>query len=110
SPLEANRLPVPDPLSHLPVPTTGTPGTSSTLYGGVQVVQLPLINLPRDLYPGIYDWIEIVSGTVIFHPGVYVIRGAKPDTGIGLNIKAGTVTAAGVMFYVTNSAGYDIAS
>ena len=58
------------------------------------------------LNPGVYDWIEIVTGRVVFNPGVYVIRGVNPLTRIGLNILAGRVTANGVMFYMTNSTGY----
>jgi hypothetical protein len=107
SPLKANRLPVPDPLSALPAPTIAADANnvSDVLRGGVQVVALPLLTT-TELHPGVYEWIEIVSGNVLFHPGVYIIRSANPLTGISLNIIAGQVTAQGVMFYVTNHASY----
>src|SRR5207302_913133 len=62
---------------------------------------------PTVLQPGVYDWIEIVSGSVTFTPGIYIIRSVNPSSGIALNIAGGTVTATGVLFYVTNSAAYD---
>jgi hypothetical protein len=110
SPLRANRLPVPDPLESLPVPTTAYSGVDATLRGGVRVVQLPLIFAPTVLRPGVYDWIEILSGNVIFEPGVYILRGVNPITRAALVIAGGIVRADGVMFYVTNSAGYDAAA
>jgi Flp pilus assembly protein TadG len=112
SPLRANRLPVPDPYESLPVPTTlsDPANVDPTLRGGVRVVQLPLLSPPTVLHPGVYEWIEITSGQVVFEPGVYIIRGVNPETQIGLMISAGTVTANGVMFYLTNSSGYDAVS
>ncbi|MEX2287982.1 MAG: pilus assembly protein TadG-related protein [Planctomycetaceae bacterium] len=111
SPLTANSLPVPDPLANLPVPTTSVDPTNvvATSYGGVQVIGLPLLP-PRVLNPGVYDWIEIVSGRVTFTPGVYIIRSVNPITQIGLNVLAGQVTADGVMFYITNNGGYSLGS
>jgi Flp pilus assembly protein TadG len=108
SPLQANRLPVPDPFATLPVPTTSADpvNVSATTYGGVQVTGVPLIGQPTTLNPGVYDWIEIDSGTVIFNPGVYIIRNVNPATQVSLNILAGTVTATGVMFYITNTTTY----
>ena len=44
---------------------------------------------------------------MVFNPGIYIIRSTNPTTGIALNILGGTVTANGVMFYITNSATYD---
>jgi Flp pilus assembly protein TadG len=111
SPLRCNALPVPDPYSGVPAPTTAadSANVSATNYGGVTVIGLPL--LPAKVFnPGVYDWIEIVSGSVTFNPGVYIIRGVNPITHIGLNVIAGTVTAKGVMFYITNSTGYSPAS
>ncbi len=111
SPLRANRLPVPDPLVSLPTPTTGADATNvkATNYGGVNVVSLPL--LPSvTLNPGVYDWIQVVSGRVTFTPGVYVVRGVNPLTNIAVTFLGGTVTAQGVMFYITNSATYDASS
>ena len=109
SPLKANALTVPDPYEKLPVPCTATDpaNVNTTTYGGVQVIQLPLLVAPTTLHPGVYDWIEIVSGSVIFAPGIYIIRGANPITGISLSILAGTVTANGVLFYITNSTTFD---
>jgi hypothetical protein len=107
SPLAANSLPVPDPLSDLPVPTVATDAGNvvATNRGGVRIIGLP-IGPATVLNPGVYDWIEIVTGRVVFNPGVYVIRGVNPITRIGLNVLAGQVTADGVMFYLTNSTGY----
>jgi Flp pilus assembly protein TadG len=112
SPLRANRSPVPDPYATLPAPTLSADpfNVVATEYGGVTVVNLPLLQPPHVLRPGVYDWIQIVSGRVIFEPGVYVIRGVNPVTQIGLNILTGMIQADGVMFYLTNSAGYTPAS
>lgn len=110
SPLKANRLAVPDPFELLPVPSLASDpaNASAVVHGGVDVVGLPL-GPPTILQPGIYDWINIVSGTVQFNPGIYVIRGVNPLTGIALLIE-GTITADGVLFYITNSAGFDVAT
>lgn len=112
SPLQANRLPVPDPLISLPVPTTSVDpaNVSDEEHGGVQVMALPLIVAPTTLSPGVYDWIEVISGSVVFEPGVYVIRSVNPVSGIALNLKGGIVSAEGVVFYITNSADYDVTS
>ncbi len=109
SPLHANRLAVPDPLQSLPSPSTVSDSTnvSTQSFGGVQVAGLPLIGPTTTLQPGVYDWIEVISGQVVFSPGVYIIRNVNPLTGISLNIAGGTVTASGVMFYITNSTSYD---
>jgi Flp pilus assembly protein TadG len=108
SPLRANQLPVPDPFASLPVPTVAVDPANvvATNYGGVQVIGAPLIGPPTVLNPGVYDWIEVVSGNVVFNPGVYIIRGVNPVTQVGLNVLAGTVTANGVTFYVTNTTTY----
>jgi hypothetical protein len=82
----------------------------STTYGGKTVVGLPLIGPPVTLQPGVYDWIDVVSGIVTFEPGVYIIRGKNPVTQVSLSILAGKVTANGVMFYVTNSSAYSPAN
>ncbi len=109
SPLRANRMGVPDPFETLPVPSTASDPTNvnTTLRGGVQVVSLPLVGAPTVLQPGVYDWIEVVSGQAVFQPGIYIIRSVNPISRIALNVVAGTVTANGVMFYVTNSSSYD---
>jgi Flp pilus assembly protein TadG len=108
SPLRANQLPVPDPYANLPAPTVAVDpvNVSATTYGGVQVTGVPLVGPPTVLNPGVYDWIEVVSGTAVFNPGVYIIRSVNPMTQLSLNVSAGTVTANGVMFYITNTTTY----
>lgn len=108
NPLKAGRLPVPDPLKNVPVPTFAADSTnvSGTLRGGVRIADLLFLSPPRTLLPGVYEWIEIVSGRVTFSPGVYIIRSRNPITQISLNILGGTITADGVMFYITDSAAY----
>lgn len=108
SPLRANRMAVPDPFRNTPVPTTASDpnNVKATLKGGVTVVALPLLGTTT-LKPGVYDWIEVVAGNVVFQPGVYIIRKKNPLTSISLNVLAGTITAKGVMFYITDSATYD---
>jgi hypothetical protein len=104
-------LPVPDPFSGVPAPTTAADSKNvvGTTYGGVTVIGLPL--LPAKVFnPGVYDWIEIVSGSVTFNPGVYIIRSVNPLTQIALSVVAGTVTANGVTFYITDTANYSPAS
>jgi hypothetical protein len=112
APLKAGQLPVPDPYKGLPAPTIGSDSTNVNAQYRVtaQVVSLPLISMPTVLRPGVYDWIEVDSGTAIFQPGVYIIRGVNPSTQIALNLIGGTITANGVMFYITNSTGYDASS
>jgi Flp pilus assembly protein TadG len=109
APLKANRLAVPDPLRQVPAPSTASASSlvDTTLRGGVQVVQLPLIVAPTILRPGVYDWIEVLSGSVIFQPGVYIIRSVRPGTNAALAISGGLVQANGVLFYITNSTTYD---
>lgn len=112
APLTANAKPVPDPLLSVPVPTvTADPANvSSTLRGGVTVAGLPLIGPPTVLWPGVYDYLQILSGRVTLNPGVYIIRGSHPVTKIPLQIVGGEVTGEGVMFYITNTATYTPAS
>jgi Flp pilus assembly protein TadG len=109
SPLQANRLPVPDPYEGLPVPTTSSDSSNvnTTLRGSVTVTGLPVIGPPVTLRPGIYQYIRIVSGVANFQPGVYIIRSKDPVTQMSLSMIAGTVNAHGVLFYITDSAGYD---
>ena len=110
SPLQANRLPVPDPLKTLPVPTLAADAVNvkATNYGGKSIVALPLF--PVTLNPGVYDYITVVTGTVVFNPGVYIIRGIDPETQHALQLAAGKVQANGVMFYITNTASYSPAT
>lgn len=111
SPLRTGRIAVPDPLRSVPVPTTAADpvNVNGTLRGGVRIIGLP-IGPFQVLNPGVYDWIEVVSGRVRFNPGVYIIRGRNPITQISLNMLAGEIQADGVMFYVTDSASYTPAS
>ena len=107
-PLKAGRLPVPDPFQDLPVPTTGSDpnNVKSTTFGSKTVVGIPLISPPVTLQPGVYDWIEVISGKAIFQPGVYIIRSKNPVTQLSLSVVAGQVQATGVMFYITDTAAY----
>ncbi len=129
SPLVANRMPMVDPFKDLPVPTVNSDSKNvySNVRGGRTIVALPavapivnnllpIVQLPPILdmtvvlEPGIYDWIEVVSGPVRFQPGVYIIRGKNPLTGIPLSIIGGQITAEGVLFYITESASYSSSS
>jgi len=106
-PLKAGRKPVPDPLQSLPAPIVGSDSSiDATSNGGVSVTGLPIIGPTRHLYPGVYDWIQVLSGKAVFHPGVYIIRSKHPVTQLSLSIAAGQVTATGVMFYITDSPAY----
>lgn len=112
NPLQANKAPAPDPLKSLPVPTVAADpmNVSAVERGTVNIVSLPLVGPPVTLRPGVYESINIVSGKVIFEPGVYIIRNKSALTGISLSIVAGQVTAEGVMFYITDSSGYSPAN
>jgi len=112
SPLFANRLAVPDPLVDLPTPTTASDpaNVSAVDHGGVTVLALPLVALPTTLQPGVYDWIQVLSGNVIFEPGIYIIRGKHPLTNISLNLLGGSVQAEGVMFYISDDSAFDVAT
>ncbi|WP_442485305.1 pilus assembly protein TadG-related protein [Aeoliella sp. SH292] len=141
-PLQANRLPVPDPLASLPVPslasdsanviaTAHDPGHSiriavapahasallTDLFNSLSFLLKPLLTpllgdltellCEPTLEPGVYDSITVISrlGGARFEPGVYVIRGKSPATQMSLCI-LGPVQAEGVMFYITDSAGF----
>jgi Flp pilus assembly protein TadG len=111
APLKANRMPVLDPLRDLPVPTIAVDPANvrSTNHGGKLLIGLPIGPAIR-LTPGVYDWIDVVAGRVIFEPGIYIIRGKHPVTNHSLTLLAGTIEAEGVMFYLTNSAAYSATS
>lgn len=96
SPLHAGSLPLPDPFLHLPPPTVSN-GANATEYPAVAVTG----NANVTLSPGVYPSIRITSGTVVFEPGIYIIRGGD------LRVTEDNVTAAGVMFYMTGS-DYDV--
>lgn len=145
-PLQANRLPVPDPFRNLPTPSVlSDPGnTSSTVHSPANAVRIavsvpqanqlvtgliaqlspllqgllqplvaPLTDLitPKTMQPGVYNSITVLApvGGVRFEPGIYVIRGVSPATNLPLCI-VGPVEAEGVLFYITNNAGFSIAN
>jgi Flp pilus assembly protein TadG len=112
SPLVCNALPVADPYASLPVPTVSVDSVNvvATNFGGVNVTNVPLVSAPTVLTPGVYDWIQVTSGSVVFSPGVYIVRSVNPATQIALNVLAGQVTANGVMFYITNTTNYSATS
>lgn len=112
SPLRCNALPVPDPYASLATPTVSADSANvvATTFGGVNVTGVPVVGPPTILTPGVYDWIQVTSGTVVFSPGVYIVRSVNPMTQIALNIIAGQVTANGVMFYITNTTSYSATS
>ncbi|MBA2112944.1 pilus assembly protein TadG-related protein [Bremerella alba] len=106
--LQAKRRPVPDPFRGIPVPTVSSDPSNvkADFHGGRTIVGLPLIGPPIKLRPGVYEWITVLTGRVEFEPGVYIIRNSDPLTQISLTILAGQVQADGVMFYITDNAGY----
>lgn len=108
-PFHANRLPVPDPLKHLAPPSISidSANVSATMQGGRTIIGIPLIGPKITLNPGVYEWIDVVSGRVEFRPGVYIIRGKSPITQIPLKVLAGEVDAEGVMFYITDNSSYN---
>ncbi|MEW4487979.1 pilus assembly protein TadG-related protein [Thalassoglobus sp. JC818] len=108
SPLQANRRPVTDPLDHLPVPRVAVDpvNVDATNRGGVNIINLPILAPPVVLNPGVYEYINIVTGPVRFNPGVYIIRGKHPLTQISLLIGAGPVNMNGVMFYITDNSSF----
>jgi hypothetical protein len=112
TPLVCNALPVPDPYANVPAPTVSADSANvvATTFGGVNVTSIPFVSAPTILTPGVYDWIQVTSGAVVFSPGVYIIRSVNPVTQLSLNIIAGQVTANGVMFYITNTTTYSATS
>ncbi|UUO07226.1 pilus assembly protein TadG-related protein [Blastopirellula sp. J2-11] len=110
--LRAGSRPVPDPLREVPPPTVSVDPVNivDNYYGGKTIVGLPLIGPPTLLRPGVYEWINIVTGNVIFEPGVYVIRSKSPLTQLSLTMLAANVQAHGVMFYITDNNSYSVHS
>ncbi|MFI4876684.1 MAG: pilus assembly protein TadG-related protein [Blastopirellula sp. JB062] len=108
--LRANARPVPDPLRDVPPPTVAADPINvvDDYHGGRTIIGLPLIGPPIVLRPGVYDWITIATGNIIFRPGVYVIRGKDPLTQLSLTVLAANVRAEGVMFYITDNNGYSV--
>ncbi len=103
--LRANMGPAPDPLKELPVPTTfeDAANVDETYRGSVDILNLPILSPTVVLEPGVYDYINIVTGPVRFEPGVYIIRGQHPITGIPLSVLAGPINGRGVMFYISEN-------
>jgi hypothetical protein len=84
------------------------PDSSAYCFNGTTMVNdvscAALSNLAGGTYqPGVYcGGITVNSGaTVILNAGLYILAG-----GAGLKIEGGTVTAEGVSFYVTDTAGW----
>jgi hypothetical protein len=102
--ISSGIVPAADPLSTLPMPT---PSLSTPCFNGTIMAAGPCTkndNLTGGSYsPGVYcGGITINSGiNVNFSPGLYIIAG-----GTGLGINAGTVTANGVTFYITDTTGW----
>jgi Flp pilus assembly protein TadG len=92
SPLHTRAMPVPDPFLYLPPPMVSN-GANPTVYPAVSVSGSDSVTLG----PGVYPSIKISSGTVVFQPGIYIIRGGD------LQVTEEKVTANGVMFYLTGS-------
>lgn len=146
SPLQANRLPIADPLGGLPPPSLTSDGdnVSATVHDPADLVRIalpapvvsqlleevsdslpvllrplltPLVTPLTDLLteaviePGVYNSITVLAplGGVRFEPGVYIIRGANPESGASLSI-IGPVQAEGVLFYVTSSTDFNPSS
>ncbi len=96
-------LPVPDPFLTLPMPT---PSLTTPCFNGIIMVIGPCTSnaLASGSYsPGVYCGGITINGgsSVNFSPGLYIIAG-----GTGLRINAGTVTANGVTFYITDTTGW----
>lgn len=143
SPLQANRLPVPDPFLSLPVPSLASDAAnvSTTVHAPADAVRValpsdeatqvlndvlaalspllqplfqPLMDSQLEdlttpvLQPGVYNSITVLAplGGARFEPGVYIIRGTSVVTNMSLCI-VGPVHAEGVLFYITDSSGFD---
>src|SRR5207245_2091039 len=52
------------------------------------------------LFPGVYQSITIMGGTVSFNPGIYILSPSN-NSSYSLDVSGGTVTGVGVMFYNT---------
>ena len=96
-PINTGVSPTPDPLAHLPIPTTtGVPVRSAT---PLTVNSL----LPTVLQPGIYAGGIDIQGlsTVVMQPGTYIMQGGGFQVG-----GASTVAGVGVTVYNTTSSTY----
>jgi Predicted membrane protein (DUF2134). len=102
--ISSGVIPAADPLSTLPMPT---PSLGTPCFDGTSMITGPCTSngtLASGSYsPGVYcGGITIGSGiNVNFSPGLYIIAG-----GSGLRMTAGTVTANGVTFYITDASGW----
>ncbi len=85
--LTTGVAPVSDPLASLPAPTPGTDQGSVSISSGS-------VTYDAGYYSG---GITVSGGNVTLSPGIYIL-GSK-----GLTIKAGTVNASGVIFYLMGS-------
>lgn len=103
-PLSANRRPVEDPLTSLPVPTVNVDSTHviPANRGSVELVNASY----TELNPGVYDWIRAIDSNVVFNHGVFIIRNVNPSTNIGLELRGSQVNVDRVMFYITNNTSF----
>jgi Flp pilus assembly protein TadG len=90
--LKTGQTPLPDPFLNLATPTTSN-GVRNVDHGAVTVTDTgssltgspdpagentyDIITGKAELYPGLYSDISINGGEVLFHPGIYVIRGGQ---------------------------------
>src|SRR5690606_34100503 len=115
--LRARQLLHSDTLLFLPPPTTASgvpavfPGPNGQTFSSPQHVSVTVGKGDAVTFaPGIYGSITISGegpGTVIFHPGIYVLLGGQGDPAYALRLETGAaVTGEGVLFYNTGS-NYD---
>lgn len=72
------------------------------------IAPLTALTTQAVIEPGVYNSITVLAptGGVTFRPGVYIIRGTSPRTGLSLCV-IGPIQAEGVLFYITDSLGFD---
>lgn len=126
TPLRCNRIPVPDPLVDLPVPSAanGVLGPPE----GIEDLEITInsatdYEIPSELQevwenewvdangtiflpPGVYKKIHITGGKVVFRPGIFVFKATEASEP-ALKVTGGTVEGLGVMLYFTDDTNYD---
>ena len=103
--LRANCLPAEDPFARLAEPSIRR-GRRTEEFGGVRISASwrgGRQDEGQPLQPGTYDWIDMTSGEAVFDPGLYVIQSVNPQTGLALRLAGGSVSAQGVLFYITDA-------
>jgi hypothetical protein len=83
----------PDPYKDLPAPRTSL-GVSIYDRGRIRLTSPMSVMTAR---PGLYSEIAVSAGTVVFQPGIYVIRGGS------LSLTGGNISGQGVLFYLTGT-------